>query len=385
MNNNRRLRWQLVKRRPLSQAKVLLLYLLAIFTALLLGALLLLAIGHNPLIVYKQILTGSLATPTAFKETIKITIPLLLCGIAVAISFKLKFWNIGAEGQILFGATAAMIAPIYLPNLPSTLKLILMAVLAIVAGGLYALIPAFFKVRWGTNETLFTLMLNYIALQLLRFLQYQETWQDIGTKFPKIRPLGDSEVLPRLFGVQIGWVIALVLAVFFYIYLKRSKHGFEIAIVGDSINTAKYSGMNVKTIIMRTIFISGAVSGLVGYLNVAGTDYALTESTAGGVGFMAITVAWLAALNPLGMIPVAFGLSILQKGSLSIQSTLGIPASAANLLSGLILFSVLGSEFFRNYQLRLRRNTETGSSGKGDFKAETEHLPYQKEARDGLN
>ncbi len=373
----------IVKREPLARAQTALLYLSALLVALCLGGLLLLALGHNPLTVYAQIIRGSLATPTALKETVKIAIPLLLAGIAVAISFKLKFWNIGAEGQILIGGIAAMAVPIYLPALSPALKLILMALSALLAGGLYASLPAIFKVRWGTNETLFTLMLNYVALQFLRYLQYQETWQDPGTKFPKIRPLAPTETLPRLFEVHIGWVIALILAIVAWFYLKRSKHGFEIAIIGDSLNTARYAGMNVKRIIVRTVFISGALAALVGYFMVAGTDYALTEATAGGVGFIAITVAWLAKLNPLLMIVIASGLAILQKGSLSIQSSLGIPASAASLLTGLILFAVLGSEFFRNYQLR--RNKSRSLAGKQsshpEFKAEDQHLPYQKEKR----
>ncbi|MDO5734595.1 MAG: ABC transporter permease [Eubacteriales bacterium] len=373
----------IVKRDPPSQLKAILVYLAAIFASLLLGALLVWALGHNPFSVYRQIITGSLASATALKETVKMAIPLLICGIAVAIAFKMKFWNIGAEGQILIGGFASMIIPIYLPQLPLLIKLVLMALLAFFFAGLFGLIPAFFKVRWGTNETLFTLMLNYIALQWVRFLQYRKSWQDPGTRFPKIRPLSDAEVLPKLFGVHIGWLFALILVVLAWFYLKRSKHGFEIAIIGDSIQTARYVGMNVPGVILRTIFISAGIAGLVGFFQVAGADSALTDGTAGGVGFTAITVAWLAKLNPFVMVLVSLGLAILQKGSISIQSTMGIPASAANLLSGLILFAVLGSEFFLHYKLHSQKRgpQRFKLGGRSELKAEGEHQPYRKESK----
>ncbi len=377
--------FHITKRAPLPRSKVVLVYILAFLAALAAGGLLMASLGHNPFAVYAQIIRGSLLTKTAFRETIKMGIPLLVTGIAVAIAFKMRFWNIGAEGQILIGAVCAMVVPIYLPGLPGIVKLILMAILAFVGAGLFGMIPAFFYVKWGTNETLFTLMMNYIALQLVRFLQYQKTWQDPGTSFPKIRPLASDELIPKFLGVHIGWVFALILVVVSWFYLRRSKHGFEIAVIGDSVQTARYVGMNVGWVVLRTMFISAGLAGFVGYLQLTGADGALTDGTAGGVGFTAITVAWLAKLSPYLMILVSLLLAILQKGSISIQSTMGIPASAANILTGLILFFVLGSEFFLNYKIITRRKYPTyrkTSLGRSYMKAESEHLPYQKEASD---
>ena len=172
--------------------------------------------------------------------------------------------------------------------------------------------------------------------------------------FPQIGMFSAAARLPRVFGIHIGWIIALVLVVLVYLYMKKTKHGYEIAVVGESVPTARYAGMNVGKIYLRTMFISGALGGLVGYLIVAGADFTLSETITGGVGFTAIIVAWLSALNPIVMIFVSFFIAMLQRGSLSVQTSFRIPSAAADILTGLILFFMLGCEFFLNYKLVLR-------------------------------
>ena len=226
-----------------------------------------------------------------------------------------------------------------------------MATAAIIVGGLYGMIPALFKAKWGTNETLFTLMMNYIAIQFIMFLQYQPAWQEERTSFPKIRMLDASAYLPKVFGVHIGWIISLILVFVAYIYIAKTKHGYEISVVGDSPNTARYAGINVSRVLIRTMFLSAALCGLVGFLQVSGSDGTLTENTANGVGFTAITVAWLAKMNPFAMVLVSLFIAVLERGSSSIQTSHGIPSSAASLLTGIILFFMLGCEFFINYRL----------------------------------
>ncbi len=329
-----------------------------LFLALLTGALLFLAIGKSPLEAYKTILTGSFGTLTTLKQTIVIWIPLLVTGLAVGLAFKMKFWNIGGEGQILMGGIAATSMVIY-TGMSGTPLLILMAAAAIVGGGIFAAIPGFFKAKWGTNETLFTLMLNYIAINFLTFLQHQNTWKPEGSNFPIVKDISNRAALPAVFGIHMGWIFALLLAVMVYLYLNKTKQGYEISVVGDSIDTARYAGMNTNKIQVRTIALSGALCGFVGYMQVAGADGTLTQSTSGGVGFTAITVAWLAKLNPFAMIIVAMFIAILQRGSLAIQSQMRIPASAADLLTGLILFFMLATDFFIEYKLIFRGRTTT--------------------------
>jgi simple sugar transport system permease protein len=267
----------------------------------------------------------------------------------------MKFWNIGAEGQILVGAMAASYFALFqADNMSRPLLLLTMALTGIIAGGIWGLIPAVFKAKWGTNETLFTLMLNYIALKFLGYLQ-NGPWKDPNLRgFPKIAMFSEAAKLPKVMDVHIGWIIALILVGLVYLYLSRSKQGYEISVVGESTNTARYAGMNVGSIIMRTMFISGALAGLVGFIQVSGADYTLAETTAGGTGFTAITVAWLSKLNPAVMLFVSLVIAALEKGSNKIQTTFKIPASAAEVLTGIILFFMLGCEFFINYKLIFR-------------------------------
>ncbi|MGI6156858.1 MAG: ABC transporter permease [Saccharofermentanales bacterium] len=338
-------------------------YIIGFILALLVGALLLVIIGKNPIAAYQSMVVGSFGTKTSAAETIRMSVPLLITGIAVAFAFKMKFWNIGGEGQILAGAICAsyvIMGSIHADNALSFWPLQILAFLAaIIGGGIFGFLPAYFKTKWGTNETLFTLMLNYIAIQYVVYLQQLRSWQHPrGSGYPKIINFRDfapdSVPLPKVFGVHIGWIFALVIAVLAYFYLTKTKHGYEISVVGDSLNTARYAGMNTRWIQIRTLIISGALAGFVGYLQVCGADYTLTQTTAGGVGFTAITVAWLSKLNPFIMIPVSVFIGMLQKGALAIQSTMKIPASAADLLTGIILFFMLGCEFFIEYRLIFR-------------------------------
>lgn len=345
---------RLVRRTVSSTNHKILVYAIAFLGALLTGGLLILLLGHNPIDVYLSMVKGSFGSATQTQATVKMVIPLLITGMGVAMAFRMRFWNIGAEGQIMVGGMATSAVVIYGQAIPPLPRILLMAVAAILAAGLYAAIPAFFKARWNTNETLFTLMLNYIAIQFLVYLQYLPRWQADGTTFPKIRSFDASNRLPTVWGVHIGWIIALVLVVIYYLYVRKTKQGYEVAVVGESLNTARYAGMNVKKIIVRTLFISGALAGIVGFVQVTGADGTLTEGTSGGVGYTAITVAWLSKMNSFAMVIVATFIAMLERGARSIQTTHGIPDSAAALLTGLILFFMLGAEFFINYRLVFR-------------------------------
>ena len=328
--------------------------------ALLSGGLLILALGHSPSAVYREILNSVFGGSVGFNATIRIAIPLLCCSLAVGLAFKMRFWNIGAEGQLLVGGIAATyFALFHYQTLPGPLLLLTMLIASAVAGGIWGLIPAFFRAKWGTNETLFTLMLNYIAFGFILYLQ-AGPWSSPENDFPIIRMFDTTARLPRLGGIHIGWILVLVLAALVYLYLKRSKQGYQLSVVGQNENTARYAGMNVKRIIMRTMAISGAIAGIAGFMQVSGADFTLNETTAGGVGFTAIIVAWLSHLNPLVMILVSFFIAILLRGSIRIQTEFMIPATIATVLIGIILFFMLASEFFINYRLTFRgRKGET--------------------------
>ena len=330
--------------------------------AILLGALIFLIMGHSPVSAYGTILSGSLGKKTAVWQTVKIAIPLLGTALAIAPCFKMRFWNIGAEGQITAGAVAASyFALFWYDKLSSPVLLAVMAASGALFGGLWAQIPDFLKARRGTNETLFTLMMNYIIIGVVKWLQ-GGPWE--GRPGSQIIPQFDSAaVLPKVLGVHCGWIIVLALTLLMYIYMKYTKQGYEIAVIGESENTARYAGMNVGRIIMRTMFLSGAISGLVGFIVCSGANNTLYDGVAAGVGFTAITVAWLAQLNPFAMIGISGLLAVLEKGADTLQTRMTVPASISDIITGIFLFCMLGCEFFINYQMIFRGKHREEVSG----------------------
>ena len=349
---------RMAKRDGISSQKAWLIRGIAFLLSLMTGALMILALGHNPLAVYQAMIVGACGSGTVLQETVKIAVPLLITAIGISFAFKMKFWNIGGEGQILVGAVAAGYFGLFTAHIfPKVPLVLLMMTAGMLAGGIYGLIPAVCKAKWGTNETLFTLMLNYIALAFIKYLM-NGPWKAPGSSYPKIAMLVKGARLTKILGVHWGWILALILVVVSSIYLKKTKQGYEIAVVGESNNTARYAGINVSKVFVRTMFISGALCGLVGLMQFAGADYTLTEGTAGGIGFTAITVAWLAKMNPYGMLIVSVFIAILERGANAIQTQFKIPSSAADLLIGIILFFMLGCEFFISYRLILRGKEE---------------------------
>ncbi|MDF2944140.1 MAG: branched-chain amino acid transporter permease [Herbinix sp.] len=346
---------RVVKKAEISFGKTLVLSLLALFAAIVAGGIFILAIGQNPIQVYATIVQGAWRSKIAAKGTIKIAIPLLIAAIGITPAFQMKFWNIGAEGQIIMGAIFSTYFALHFDYLPHGLLIVIMLVAGMIGGGIWGLIPAYFKTKFGTNETLFTLMLNYIALYLIKFF-IEGPWRDPASSgFPKIATFTENARLNQVFGVHAGWVIGLILVVILFVYLKFTKQGYEIGVVGESINTARYAGMNVKKIVMRTMFISGAICGIAGMTQVTGAAFTLSEGVAGGVGFTAITVAWLSKLNPLIILVVTVLFGMLDKGCSVMQSTFGLSSAVSGILQGIILFFILGFDFFTRYQFVFRK------------------------------
>ena len=330
----------------------------AILLALVVGGVVILLSGNNPIQGYRSIVTGALGKTSGLRQTVKNFIPLLGTALAIAPCFKMRFWNIGAEGQITAGAMCATyFALFWADRLPQAPLLVLMCLAGAVGGGLWALIPAFFKARWGTNETLFTLMMNYIIIGVVKWLQ-GGPWEKVPRGSQQIAQFAPNAWLPKVAGVYCGWIIVLALTVFLFIYLKYTKHGYEIAVIGESENTARYAGMNVGRVIMRTMFLSGAIAGLVGFMLVSGANNTLYSGVAAGAGFTAITVAWLAQLNPFAMVAISALLAILQKGADTLNTQMGVPASLSDVITGVLLFFMLACEFFINYRLILRGREE---------------------------
>ena len=319
--------------------------------------------GLNPIEVYKGIFDGAIGTKRRAWMTIRDTLVLLCIAVGITPAFKMRFWNIGAEGQVLIGGVTSAAMMIYLGNsLPPVVLFLLMFLGSAAAAMIWGVIPAFFKAYWNTNETLFTLMMNYVATQVITyciiFWENPKGSNSVGT----INSSTKGGWIPQLFGLDYGWnlVIVLALTVAMFIYLKYSKQGYEIAVVGESENTARYAGINVKRVILRTMALSGAICGIAGFIIVGGASHTISTSTAGGRGFTAIIVSWLSKFNTFVMILVSFFLVFMQKGAGQIASQFNLNENASDIITGIILFFILGCEFFINYKVGFRSGKKSG-------------------------
>ncbi len=348
---------RLTKREDMPKRKIWMIRIAAFAIAIILGGLIFLIAGANPITAYGTILASSLGKTTGLKQVVKTAVPLLGTALALAPCFAMRFWNIGGEGQITMGAVAASFFALnYAQSIPTPILLLLMGIFSMIFGAIWAGIPAAFKARWGTNETLFTLMMNYIAIGIVGWLQ-GGPWE--GKPGSQIIPLFDqAAVLPKVFGIHCGWIIVLILTAFMFVYMNYTKHGYEIAVLGESENTARYAGMNVTKVTMRTACLSGAICGLVGFMVCSGANMTLYADVAGGVGFTAIVVAWLAQFNPFAMIAISLLLAVLDKGASGLQTSLKVPASISDIITGIILLCMLACEFFINYKLIIRGRHE---------------------------
>lgn len=346
---------RIIKRADLTGTQAVMFRIMAVAAALLASGIFILILGHNPVEVYASMLKGAFGTVYRFKETLIKTIPLVITSLGITVAFKMKFWNIGAEGQIFMGAFAASFFALRFPHLAKPLLILVMLGAGFIAGGLWALIPAFFKAQYGTNETLMTLMMNYIALKWVTYLQYGP-WKDPGAKgFPTVAKFSQNGILPKVFGVHIGWIFALVLIVIIHIFIHHTKKGYEVSVIGESENTARYAGMNVKRIILFALLISGGLCGLTGMVQASAINNTLAIEVTGGVGYTAIITTWLAQLSAPVILLVSFLFAVLVQGGSFIQTAFQIPQAAASILQGMILFFVLGSEFFIQYKVVIPR------------------------------
>ncbi len=347
----------ITKRADIVWWKAWLIRLVAIVAALFICAIVIVMItDYNPLQVYKTMIEGSFGSERKVWILLQNLAMLLCISLAVTPAFKMKFWNLGAEGQVLIGGLASAACMFYVKDsMPNWLLIIVMLIASLLGGVIWGLIPAFFKAYWGTNESLFTLMMNYVAIQLVSF--FIMVWVPSGSSvMGVINQATGSGWMPDLFGKKylFNILIVAVLTAVMFIYLKFSKQGYEISVVGESENTARYIGINVKKVIIRTMIISGAVCGVAGFLLVSGTNHTISKELAGGMGFTAIMVSWLAKFNPIVMVITSFLIVFLQRGAGEIATAFRLNESVADILTGIIIFFIIGCEFFINYQINKR-------------------------------
>ena len=351
--------FHIVKRGALPFWQSTLIRALSIVAALIVcGVITIILTGENPIEVYTTMIEGAIGTERRIWSLLQ-EIAILLCiSLAVTPAFKMKFWNIGAEGQALIGGLATAACMIYFgDSLPPVLLFAVMVIASVVAGAIWAVIPAIFKAYWNTNETLFTLMMNYIAMQIVSYFVFLHSNPVGSGKIGVINSATEAGWFPKIGGKAylMNIIIVAVLTFGMYIYLKYNKHGYEISVVGESENTAKYIGINVKKVIIRTMLLSGAVCGIAGLLLVAGTDHSIAKETIDGRGFTAIMVSWLAKFNPIVMVLTSLLIAFLEKGAIQISTQFGLNDSFSEILTGIIIFFIIGSEFFVNYSIKFRQ------------------------------
>ena len=343
------------------QERLLIRFIALILALIVCGAVIVALVKMNPVDVYKAIWDGAMGSERRIWQTIRDTMVLLCIAIGLAPAFKMKFWNIGAEGQILIGGACSAAVMIYAGDKMSPVVLLIVMFVASALGGMiWGMIPAVFKAYWNTNETLFTLMLNYVAMQVVTYcIVFWENPKGSNT-VGIINQTTQTGWLPELFGQKYGWnvLIVMILTVGMFIYLKYCKQGYEIAVVGESENTAKYAGIHVKKVIIRTMAISGAICGIAGFVIVSGASHTISTATAGGRGFTAIIVAWLSKFNTFIMVAVSFGIVFMNQGAVQIATQYGLNENASDVILGIILFFLIGAEFFINYRVKRAKKEE---------------------------
>ncbi len=330
--------------------------LIAVLIALVVCGLIIVCITDlNPLEVYGGIIGGTFASKRRIWVTIRDTLVLLLVSVGLIPAFKMKFWNIGAEGQMLMGGLAAAAMMINYSHIPNGILIPLIMAVSAFAGLTWGVIPAFFKAKYNTNETLFTLMMNYIAIQLITFCIV--FWENpVGSNSVGIiNPSTNAGWFPSIFGQRYGLnlIIVILLTAYMYIYLRYTKKGYELSIVGESWNTARYAGINVQKVIIRTMALSGAICGIAGCLVVSGASHTISTSLSGGRGFTAIIVTWMSNFKTTAMVLISFFLCFMENGAIQIASQFGLNDNVSDILIGIIIFFLIGSDFFIRYKVNI--------------------------------
>ena len=334
----------------------------SIGVALVFAGLLLLAAGINPLEAYREILIEAVGSMYGLSETLVKATPLILAGLGVSLAFRMQIWNIGAEGQIYMGAMGATWVALFSGLENHWVLMITMFSAAFLCGGLWAGVAGFLRARWNVNEVIVTLMMNYVAILLINYLVYGP-WRDPqGFNFPLTAQFADAARFASFFDTRLhsGFFLALVCALLLYLFMERTVWGYQIKVIGSNPQAARYAGMRTGPAVFWVLFLSGAIAGVAGFSEVAGLQHRLQHGLSPGYGYTAIIIAWLARRSAIGVVIVSLLMGILLVGGDSLQMLWQLPIAFVYAFQGLILFFLLGSDFFIQYRLKLIRGIRHG-------------------------
>ena len=354
--------------------------LVAAAIAFVLGCAIFAAYGRNPLSAYWVMFQGAFGSGYLFSEVLVKTTPLVLTGLAVALAARMLLWNIGCEGQYVLGCVFSTGFALYVaPNAPAWLLMPGAVLAGALGGGLWALIPALLKVRFKVNEILVTLLLNYVAIQLMDQL-YFSTWRDPeGRGFPGTAAIPKAAELPRFFGsrVHLVFFLALAAAVAIWFVLGRTRWGYKLRVIGQSPGAAKYAGFSVNRHTIAVLCASGMLAGLAGVGEILGLQHRLQEGVSVGYGYAGIVVAFLGGLNPLGVVFSAFALAALMVGGEQLQSVLGLPASISLVLEAGLLFGYLTGSYLSGRKFLPKAASEPEPEPEPELEPEQDAIPPQ--------
>lgn len=327
--------------------------LAAVSLSLFLSGLLLLINGISPVEGIIVLFKGAFGSQYAFEDALLKATPIFLCSLGVAVAFKLRIWNIGAEGQYALGAVGATWIALSFPEAPAYLLLPGMVGMAMLAGGFWGLVPAILRQKLKTNEIIVTLMMNYIAILFLDYMIYG-AWKDPASfGFPMTPEFSPQAIVGKIGSSNFSWglVHCLVLGTLLWVFLGFTRIGFEIKASGDNVRAARYAGIPYDRLVMLVMVLSGALAGWAGFLEASSTVNRLQPSIMAGYGYTAIVVAWLARLNPLYIAIASFMLAGLRVGVEGMQLDLQVPAAFGGIIEGLILLTVLSGGLFNHYRI----------------------------------
>jgi len=341
----------------------------SIVLAMVVAGIVLVVTGNNPFTTYQNIVRASITQPGAFEQTLISMTPLLLTGLAAAVAFRMRVWNIGGEGQLYMGAIGAAGIGLFLHDLPAPVVIFAMIVGGAIAGSLWAAIPGALRAYLSTNEILTSLMLNYVAVYVMYYLIYDSTsyWRDLSSAqaqvFPSGKYLEASGTWPGLhlstLVIPLGLLIAIGLAVALWFMIRSTRYGFEMRVLGDSPRTAQYAGIKTRRKILSVMMLSGAIAGLAGVSQVGDFNHVLDPRglQAAGFGYTGIVVAALARYNPLAVVLTSFLIGAITNAGFALQGP-NFPTGLTGTMEGILLFCVLGAELFTRYRVRWRPGRE---------------------------
>lgn len=330
--------------------------------ALVFSAIFIIAVGFNPLEVYGKMFSKAFLSARGIRKAIESGLPLMLCGLGVSIAFRMNLNNIGAEGQYAVGAICGAAYVLYGPELPGVLGIIALAVCCFLGGAFWAMLCALPKAYWDVDESITTLMLNYVALILLSYLC-------LGPWKAKGQNVGQTEKIPDIFAlpeigetkISIAFPIVILIALLMFAFYKYTTSGYQINVIGKSINAARYAGINIKKNIMLVLALSGGLAGLAGFVQYAAVTGRVQENMPNNAGYTGIVIAYLARFNPIVVIIVSILFAGLQNSSATVQ-VMGVPAQIATMMQGAIMVVVIAGDFFQRYRIVLGDKKKGGKN-----------------------